>query len=121
MTGVQTCALPISWGGKWEDGRANLGTDSLRPVGSFPQGNTPQGVADMIGNVWEWTASKASMYEGNNKTKLDPKDRGKIVVRGGSFASRPDGDNPVTVTSRQWFPHDLRDTRIGFRLVRAGT
>jgi serine/threonine-protein kinase len=109
------------WGSKWEDGRANLGTDSLRPVGSFPQGNTPQGVADMIGNVWEWTTSKASMYEGNNKTKIDPKDLGKIVVRGGSFAKQLDGDHPVTVTSRQWFPHDLHDPRVGFRLVRAGT
>jgi formylglycine-generating enzyme required for sulfatase activity len=109
------------WGSKWEDGRANLGTDSLRPVGSFPQGNTPQGVADMIGNVWEWTASKVSMYEGNSKTKLDPADRGKIIVRGGAYASRPDGDEPITVTSRRWLPHDTRDTRVGFRLVRAGT
>ena len=109
------------WGGKWEDGRANLGTDSLRPVGSFPQGNTPQGVADMIGNVWEWTASKVSMYEGNSKTKLDPADRGKIIVRGGAYASRPDGDEPITATSRRWLPHDTRDTRVGFRLVRAGT
>ncbi len=109
------------WGSKWEDGRANLGTDSLRPVGSFPQGNTPQGVADMIGNIWEWTDSKASMYAGNDKTKLDPKDRGKIVVRGGAFASRPDGDEPVTVTARRWLPHDLRDPRVGFRLVRSAT
>jgi formylglycine-generating enzyme required for sulfatase activity len=109
------------WGGKWEDGRANLGTNSLRPVGSFPQGNTPQGVADMIGNVWEWTASKASMYEGNNKSELKPADRGKIVVRGGAYTSKPDGDEPVTVTSRTWLPHDQRDQRVGFRLVRAGT
>jgi formylglycine-generating enzyme required for sulfatase activity/serine/threonine protein kinase len=106
------------WGDKWEDGRANLGTDSLRPVGSFPQGNTPQGVTDMIGNVWEWTGSKASMYAGNGKTELDKADRGKIVVRGGAFPSRPDGEEPVTATSRRWLPHDLRDARIGFRLVR---
>lgn len=109
------------WGSKWEDGRANLGTDSLRPVGSFPQGNTPQGVADMIGNVWEWTGSMAAMYAGNDKTRLDPADRGKIIVRGGAFASRPDGEEPVNVTARRWLPHDLRDPRIGFRLVRAGT
>jgi formylglycine-generating enzyme required for sulfatase activity/serine/threonine protein kinase len=108
------------WGNAWEEGRANIGMDSIRPVASFPQGNTPQGIADMIGNVWEWTGSKASMYEGNDKTKLDPADRGKMVVRGGAFASRPDGDEPVTVTSRRWLPHDLRDRVLGFRLVRVG-
>src|SRR5437660_1014150 len=108
------------WGGAWEEGRANLITDSVRPVGSFPQGNTPQGVADMIGNVWEWTGSQASMYKGNDKTALPPGDRGNIIARGGSFKSRPDGDEPITVTSRRWLPHDFRDPILGFRLVRVG-
>jgi len=26
-------------------------------VGQFPDGNTPEGVADLCGNVWEWTNS----------------------------------------------------------------
>ncbi|PYS95395.1 MAG: hypothetical protein DMF65_14225 [Acidobacteria bacterium] len=108
------------WGGAWEEGRANLGTDSLRAVGSFPQGGTPQGIQDMIGNVWEWTGSVAAMYKGNDRTTLLDGDRGKIVARGGSYKSQPDGDEPVTVTSRRWLPHDLRDPRVGFRLVRVG-
>jgi eukaryotic-like serine/threonine-protein kinase len=107
------------WGGEWEPGRANLGTGAARPVGSFPQGNTAQGVADMIGNVWEWTGTEASLYKGNDKTRMLASDKGKFVVRGGSFNSVADGDEPVTATARRWMAHDFRDPVLGFRLVRA--
>jgi formylglycine-generating enzyme required for sulfatase activity len=109
------------WGAEWTQGYANLGGAGAAPVGSFPLGRTPQGLEDMIGNVWEWTASEASMYKGNDRTALAPEDRGKVVARGGSFKSRPDGDEPVTVTARRWLPRSFRDPVLGFRLVRAGS
>jgi formylglycine-generating enzyme required for sulfatase activity len=108
------------WGARWSDGYANLAGASPAPVGSFPQGRTPQGLEDMIGNVWEWTSSEAAMYKGNDRTALSVEDRGKVVVRGGSYASKPDGDEPVTVTSRRWVARDFRSPIIGFRLVRDG-
>ena len=74
----------------------------------------------MIGNVWEWTTSKAAMYKGNQLTKLSDEDRGKLVVRGGSYESKPDGDEPVTGTSRRWVAPDFRSPVLGFRLVRDG-
>jgi formylglycine-generating enzyme required for sulfatase activity/serine/threonine protein kinase len=107
------------WGSEWSPGYANLDGAGTAPVGSFPLGRTPQGLDDMIGNVWEWTSSEASMYKGNDKTALGAADRGKIVARGGSFKSRPDGDEPVTVTARRWLARDFRDPVLGFRLVRA--
>lgn len=107
------------WGDRWEEGRANLGAASARPVGSFPQGNTPQGVADMIGNLWEWTSTEASLYKGNDRVKLGAGERGWFVIRGGSFESRPDGDKPITATVRNWVARSTRDTHLGFRLVRA--
>jgi formylglycine-generating enzyme required for sulfatase activity len=109
------------WGAEWVQGYANLAGAGTAPVGSFPLGRTPQGLEDMIGNVWEWTASEASMYKGNDRTALAPADRGKMVVRGGSFKSRADGDEPVTVSARRWFAREFRDPVLGFRLVRDGS
>ena len=73
----------------------------------------------MIGNVWEWTSSDASMYPGNKKLRLRPEDEGMAVVRGGSYQSSAVGDNPVTATTRTWMPKNKKDPVIGFRLVRA--
>jgi formylglycine-generating enzyme required for sulfatase activity len=113
-------ARVFPWGGEWAAGRANLLGEAPRAVGSFAEGRTPQGVEDMIGNVWEWTSSPAAMYKGNNRTVLLPADRGKLVVRGGSFESQPDGDEPVNAMSRRWFAKDFRSPVLGFRLVRVG-
>ncbi|MBV9928297.1 MAG: SUMF1/EgtB/PvdO family nonheme iron enzyme [Acidobacteria bacterium] len=106
------------WGAEWVQGYANLNGAGPAPVGLFPQGRTPQGLDDMIGNVWEWTASQASMYKGNDRVKLKPEDRGKLVIRGGAYNNSPVGDRPLTVTSRSWLPAKGHDKALGFRLVR---
>ena len=51
-------------------------------VASHPRGNTPLGVSDMLGNVWEWTASRYLPYPGGS----EPRDRENLyVIRGGSY------------------------------------
>jgi serine/threonine protein kinase/formylglycine-generating enzyme required for sulfatase activity len=116
-TGGSPQAYP--WGDRWSEGYANLAGAGPAPVGSFALGRTQQGLDDMIGNVWEWTSSEAAMYKGNDRTTLSEADRGKLVVRGGSYESKPDGDEPVTATSRRWVARDTRSPVLGFRLVRA--
>jgi formylglycine-generating enzyme required for sulfatase activity len=115
-----TSARLYPWEGSDVLGRAALDGIGIKPVGSFPRGATPEGVEDMLGNVWEWTTSAAAMYKGNDKTKLNGEDRGKVVVRGGSYESRLDGDEPITVTARRWVGKDTRSPVLGFRLVRVG-
>jgi len=52
---------PFPWGNAapdqqlcWKREKGDQGTCA---VGSFPQGDNPQGIHDLAGNVWEWTAS----------------------------------------------------------------
>jgi formylglycine-generating enzyme required for sulfatase activity len=107
------------WGETWEDGRAVVKGATPKPVGSFPNGKNRWGVVDLIGNVWEWTSSKASLYPGNSfEISADTKDW--VVARGGSYTSDPNNSRiPITATYRDWFPPNRREPNYGFRLVRS--
>jgi eukaryotic-like serine/threonine-protein kinase len=56
------------------------------PVGSFPAGNSPFGLEDVVGNVWEWVADYYGPY--TKEPQVDPKgpvDGKKHVIRGGAW------------------------------------
>ncbi|MBN4053215.1 formylglycine-generating enzyme family protein [bacterium AH-315-L15] len=79
------------WGNRFELSRAYLSpaSDVLKktaPVGQYPEGASPYGVLDMVGNVWEWTDSWYLPYSGSilRKPEFGMKHR---VVRGLSFHS----------------------------------
>jgi formylglycine-generating enzyme required for sulfatase activity len=48
------------WGNQWDQTRAKLADRGLwrtLPVGSYPNGASPYGVQDMVGNIFEWTST----------------------------------------------------------------
>jgi serine/threonine-protein kinase len=106
------------WGDNWQDNRAVIKEAAPQPVGSYPDGKDKWGVVDLIGNAWEWTSSKASLYSG--VAEIPAATREWVVARGGSYASDPkDRQIPVSATYRDWFQPDLRHPNFGFRLVRS--
>jgi len=98
------------WGNEWQPDRANTQNRpgekrKVEPVGQFPQGDSPYGVHDLSGNVWEWTASDYVAYPGGF---IEPQaGYGNLkVIRGGSFESSP---KAATVTLRRGWPATRND------------
>lgn len=84
-------------------------------VGAYPAGRGRGQVADLAGNVWEWTASAEVSYASGEDGQIGwgvPL-TGRRATRGGGFLST--GDAEVRTTARRL--RDLKDRRpdLGFR------
>ncbi|WP_407939510.1 ergothioneine biosynthesis protein EgtB [Nocardia terrae] len=114
----------------WGDGDptaalANLGQHHLEPadIGAYPAGASPLGVHQLIGDVWEWTASGFDPYPGFRAFPY--REYSEVfyggdykVLRGGSF-----GADQVAArgTFRNWDHPIRRQIFSGFRLARSLT
>ncbi|NCO38122.1 MAG: hypothetical protein COZ06_03195 [Armatimonadetes bacterium CG_4_10_14_3_um_filter_66_18] len=84
--GVDGRAYP--WGSQFAPERCNTaesGLGATTPVTRYPEGASPFGCLDMVGNVWEYTASPFVAEEASGEIRP----RGayqRRVIRGGSFA-----------------------------------
>jgi formylglycine-generating enzyme required for sulfatase activity len=79
------------WGDMWDPSRCNTkdgGPYETTPVGKYsPAGDSPYGVSDMAGNVWEWTSSLLRPYPYNPKDGREDLHSGEDrVTRGGAWS-----------------------------------
>jgi formylglycine-generating enzyme required for sulfatase activity len=101
------------WGNDWRAGEANLadgGAGRLAIVGAYSNGCTHAAVCDLIGNAWEWTASRYALY-GNAAKSAKPATR-QMVIRGGCYLNT----SKATATFRRGWDAEGSDyTQTGFR------
>ena len=66
--------------------RRKKDSKTTMPIGSFPQGDSPYGCADMSGNVWEWCHSLYKPYPYiADDGREDENASGSHVQRGGAY------------------------------------
>jgi sulfatase modifying factor 1 len=115
-------AMANTWHGRfpWENLAAN-GYEGTSPVNAFPPNG--YGLYDMIGNVWEWTASVfAAPSAENAKTSCCAAGMpgGEIaprVVKGGSHLCAPNYCLRYRPAARQGQAVDTSACHIGFRCI----
>jgi serine/threonine-protein kinase len=74
------------------------------------------GVVDLIGNVYEWTGSKASLYPGSKGSIKETKEPHNMIRGGGAF-SKSVGEFGINSVFRADVEVSKRDKELGFRLV----
>jgi formylglycine-generating enzyme required for sulfatase activity len=112
------------WGDVFDHSKANTadgGKGNTTPVGSFsPQGDSPYGITNMAGNVWEWCADwyDKEAYQGRDtnlvRDPIGPTSGTLRVLRGGSFINFTDG---ARCAYRGWNLPVNRYYYFGFRVV----
>ncbi len=98
------------WGERWKDGLCNAPPavaatsadlpTGVKPVGSFPQGDSPYGLTDVAGNAREWVYDEVASATDT------------VYARGGSWS---DPAMACATTYRLPISRMTRDLATGFR------
>jgi sulfatase modifying factor 1 len=110
-----------TWQGRFPWENLNLdGYEGTSPVDAFPANG--YGLCDMIGNVWEWTASPfatpgAEIVKSSCCSPSAPLAHQQRVVKGGSHLCAPNYCLRYRPAARQGEAVDTSTSHIGFRCI----
>ncbi|RIK08242.1 MAG: hypothetical protein DCC49_09270 [Acidobacteria bacterium] len=120
------------WGETWRAWAGNTPATHVRrpsPVGVFPAGDTPEGIADLIGNVLEWTSSAIGDADDPERYgyPYDENDGREVADAGGDVLRVQRGSNwaqpgAVWPAWQRAYSHPANPSMLnGLRLVREKT
>jgi iron(II)-dependent oxidoreductase len=104
------------WGDSHDPRRCNTwasGKGGTVPVGAYAEGAAPNGVLQLIGNVWEWTSSDLEMTDENGRPIVG--DMLMKAIRGGAFDTY--FSSQATSHFRTGLACLARPHNVGFRCV----
>ncbi|MFH1908304.1 MAG: SUMF1/EgtB/PvdO family nonheme iron enzyme [Chloroflexota bacterium] len=110
------------WGDEWDNSKCNSAEGGPKTITSVyaysPQGDSIYGVADMVGNVWEWTRSLAHYHYpyvlDDGREDLNASINSARTMRGGSYR---EGRKVARCACRAYDLPDSPKSNIGFRLA----
>ena len=86
-------------------------------VGSYEGGQSPYGLYDMAGDVFEWTSSLSNAYPYDAADGRENLTRGgSRVIRGGSWN---EDSNDLQVFYRSWLAPEYAESEIGIRCAKS--
>jgi formylglycine-generating enzyme len=106
------------------DIHANFGHETAKgyaavvKVGSFEKGQSPYGIYDLSGNVWEWVADRYDEHYYEHSPERNPRGptTGPLrVVRGGAWNSSP---SIIAAANRTANVPSIRRSDVGFRCAK---
>lgn len=105
-----------------DEGGLGCGARTTAPVGSRPQGRSPAGALDMIGNVTEWVSDwyQEDYYASSPDVSPSGPVTGRFrVVRGGTWKNRIVGSiNGLRISNRYSYVPGAHLDYVGFRCAR---
>jgi iron(II)-dependent oxidoreductase len=107
--------LRYPWGNAFDPVKANIWSSGHRgtvPVDAYRQGCTPNGIYQLVGNVWEWVDADFEIRAGSEGIRV-AMEQPMAEIRGGAFDTYFDAQATCQFRSGQIALH--RTANVGFR------
>jgi sulfatase modifying factor 1 len=121
-------AWPLEWNQAWmllKSASSDAHGRQLQPIGSYPEGASPDGVLDMVGNASEWIWDWYNWSDYKDLPTQNPRSLGppwNHSLRGSPWFDPYGGTSWTQAMSRcsaRNSSHETQDPRVGFRCAKS--